>query len=187
MRLCASCGVMLTVRVFPSGKRESAGLFARRRHCSLSCGARRPMPTEKRCASCAETKPLGEFGRRRDGRPRGACRPCESRYQQTRDINRVRTIRRDAQHRARRDPLRRPKILAIQRRYGRHEPAPYLRLDPCSYCSGVGGEIDHIVPIASGGGDGWNNLTGACRHCNAAKSDMPMLMWLGRRLMAHAR
>ena len=44
-----------------------------------------------------------------------------------------------------------------------------LRRDPCAYCGGRGGDVDHITPQAHGGSDNWVNLTGACRGCNSAK------------------
>ena len=44
-----------------------------------------------------------------------------------------------------------------------------LRRDPCAYCGGRGGDVDHITAQAHGGPDNWHNLTGACRRCNSAK------------------
>lgn len=47
-----------------------------------------------------------------------------------------------------------------------------LKYDPCSYCFGPGGTVDHIEPrklrtgIARGD---WYNKTGACRECNRKK------------------
>ena len=42
----------------------------------------------------------------------------------------------------------------------------------CRYCRSKDGEltIDHVVPVALGGGDGPENLVAACRDCNAGKS-----------------
>jgi len=37
--------------------------------------------TEKICPRCSNTKPIAEFGTRPNGRPKGYCKPCESRYQ----------------------------------------------------------------------------------------------------------
>jgi hypothetical protein len=51
-----------------------------------------------------------------------------------------------------------------------------LRRDPCSYCFGVGGTIDHIIP-RSIGDDGWWNLTGACERCNGKKGTNPALQF----------
>jgi predicted nucleic acid-binding Zn ribbon protein len=62
-------------------------------------------------------------------------------------------------------------------------PADYaalLRRDPCSYCGGAGGGIDHIVARAREGADGWENLTGTCGRCNSSKCDRPLLEHLLR-------
>lgn len=56
-----------------------------------------------------------------------------------------------------------------------------LMNDPCSYCNGPGGEIDHIVPVSKGGETVWDNLTAACRNCNAQKRDMSLLTFLLKR------
>lgn len=50
--------------------------------------------------------------------------------------------------------------------------------DPCSYCGGVGGTLDHVVALADGGRHSEENLAGACRSCNARKSDFGLLQWL---------
>jgi 5-methylcytosine-specific restriction endonuclease McrA len=56
--------------------------------------------------------------------------------------------------------------------------AAHLRNDPCAYCGGAGGEVDHIVPVAAGGTSGFENLIGACRRCNAQKHTVPLLSFL---------
>lgn len=53
-----------------------------------------------------------------------------------------------------------------------------LRADPCAYCAGAGGTLDHIHPIAYGGADSWENLTGACQTCNGAKGARLLLRFL---------
>jgi hypothetical protein len=61
-----------------------------------------------------------------------------------------------------------------------------LRADPCAYCGGPGGTIDHIVPI---GGDGEKspvaNCTGACENCNHRKSHKPLLRFLLEQAWQH--
>ncbi len=47
-----------------------------------------------------------------------------------------------------------------------------LRADPCAYCFGAGGTVDHILPrpVLSGDERGhWTNLTAACVECNHQK------------------
>lgn len=57
--------------------------------------------------------------------------------------------------------------------------AALLRSDPCSYCGAAeSGEVDHIAPLHRGGGDRWNNLTAACRSCNASKMQRSVLVYL---------
>jgi 5-methylcytosine-specific restriction endonuclease McrA len=45
----------------------------------------------------------------------------------------------------------------------------------CYYCRGKFGNltIDHIVPIASGGGHTLDNIVFACHACNSKKRDLP--------------
>lgn len=53
-----------------------------------------------------------------------------------------------------------------------------LRRDPCCYCGGPTQEIDHIVPVKSGGTAEWTNLTGACAGCNRSKGAKSLLLFL---------
>lgn len=57
----------------------------------------------------------------------------------------------------------------------------YARLlvnDPCSYCGGPAGTIDHIEP---GDNNEWDNLTAACHSCNSRKRTRPLLVFLALR------
>lgn len=61
--------------------------------------------------------------------------------------------------------------------------ARVIRRDPCSYCGGPGGTLDHIEPRARrargiGGVHSWTNFTGACGACNSSKSARGMLGYL---------
>lgn len=47
--------------------------------------------------------------------------------------------------------------------------------DPCSYCGGQGGVIEHIT---SGENGYWWNLTGACGSCNARKRSRTLIEFL---------
>jgi len=53
-----------------------------------------------------------------------------------------------------------------------------LRGDPCAYCGGPGGTLDHIEPTAEGGANRMANLTGACDRCNQAKGTTSLLAFL---------
>jgi hypothetical protein len=41
--------------------------------------------------------------------------------------------------------------------------------DPCRYCGGRAGNVDHYFPVAKGGSDMWTNLGPACAGCNRSK------------------
>ena len=61
-----------------------------------------------------------------------------------------------------------------------------LKVGLCAYCGSTGDatkrqngfDIDHVVPVAAGGGNEPSNLTLACIQCNASKSDaLPTGRW----------
>jgi len=53
----------------------------------------------------------------------------------------------------------------------------------CSYCGDTGGpfEIDHMTPVSQGGSNDLDNLTVACKPCNASKAGRALEDWEGRR------
>lgn len=53
-----------------------------------------------------------------------------------------------------------------------------IRRDACVYCGESADTIDHIEPIAKGGGVQWDNLAPACRPCNSGKKDRALLAHL---------
>ena len=56
-----------------------------------------------------------------------------------------------------------------------------VRADPCAWCGGAGGAVDHIAPQSRcrpGRRKSWTNLTGACADCNGRRGDAPVLQWL---------
>jgi 5-methylcytosine-specific restriction endonuclease McrA len=98
---------------------------------------------------------------------------------------------READRARSRDPNRR----AYAREYGRNaarrrrlgvdaEASAYAELvlsDPCAYCDAPANHADHIVPVARGGVNAWDNLTGACASCNFRKATSDLLPFLLRR------
>lgn len=90
------------------------------------------------------------------------------------------------------DNLERSRELARKhqaaRRLGKNaeaiEYSALLANDPCSYCGARENiTIDHIVPVAEGGGNTADNLTAACYSCNSRKrtrSALRFLMEVGR-------
>jgi hypothetical protein len=57
-----------------------------------------------------------------------------------------------------------------------------LKADPCVYCGGRGGILDHIVARHWGGPDDWANYAGICRSCNSSKGIKTLLAFLGWQL-----
>jgi 5-methylcytosine-specific restriction endonuclease McrA len=60
--------------------------------------------------------------------------------------------------------------------------AAVLRADPCAYCGGTGGALDHIVAVERGGANDWTNVTATCRSCNSRKHTHSLLKALLRAL-----
>jgi len=61
-----------------------------------------------------------------------------------------------------------------------------LRHDPCMTCGGFSKtgdvqDVDHIVPLKSGGEDRWTNMAAACSSCNRGRRDTPLLLYMLRR------
>lgn len=57
-----------------------------------------------------------------------------------------------------------------------------LMADPCAYCGASAECLDHITPMASGGGHDWQNITATCTSCNNAKGGRSLLAFLGARV-----
>lgn len=53
-----------------------------------------------------------------------------------------------------------------------------LKGNDCYYCKSKADQIDHVIPLVSGGTDDITNLVPACRSCNSSKQDMPLAEWL---------
>lgn len=84
------------------------------------------------------------------------------------------------------DPERHRLAVALRRARGARPTgedfvyAAVVRRDPCSYCGGPGGTMDHIMAVRDGGTSEWMNQTGACRSCNSRKKRLPLLFALHR-------
>ena len=81
----------------------------------------------------------------------------------------VRERNRQQQHHRQRQTRRRQDV---------REYAVILMGDPCCYCGKPMQVLDHIEPIALGGLHDPDNLTAACRSCNAKKRSMTLLGFL---------
>lgn len=59
-----------------------------------------------------------------------------------------------------------------------NEYARIVDRDPCAYCGGPSGEIEHIVPLSRGGANASHNITAACQSCNRKKHAKSLLLFL---------
>ncbi len=157
----------------------------------------------KRCTKCQEQKPLHGFSpatRAKDGH-NSWCRACCSARERERrlaDPERARKLDKKHYEAKKQTPgFLEAKRLSSRARSAAGERAgewhrqrfgkdlePYIQAllqDPCSYCGGVSTTIDHIVPVADGGSDDWENLTPACFSCNRRKWDRSLLLFLAHR------
>lgn len=54
-----------------------------------------------------------------------------------------------------------------------------LLKDPCPYCLGPGGTIDHVTPMSMGGAKGsMRNWSGACEACNVRRGSRGLIYFL---------
>lgn len=138
------------------------------------------------CTKCGVAKDVAEFSLRKSGRVEWHCKSCKAenarawaRANPERNRNRATAWNTANRDRANRRMLRkwherrRVPFTAAGWAY-----AEVLRHDPCAYCGSVAGEVDHIVPVAGGGDGDWENLTAACRSCNARKNAQSLLGFL---------
>lgn len=73
---------------------------------------------------------------------------------------------------------------ALDREPTKAEIGAYKRAlvaDVCSYCGGPAEMLEHIDAKSRGGGNEWDNLTGACHSCNWKKKSQSLLGFLGSR------
>lgn len=146
------------------------------------------------CKRCKRDKAERDFDRRGTGQLYAWCRDCfnerrRERYaagdpklvargRKTPEMNRL-TSRRYRQRHP--DRVRLAVRLQLAARRGVPSSRDDVRIlldDPCAYCGGPGGSLDHIVPLSDGGGGEWENLAGVCRSCNSRKHTRSLLTFL---------
>lgn len=69
---------------------------------------------------------------------------------------------------------------------------PVLRRDPCVYCGGEGGTVEHVTPRSffkrkfphawGKSADHWSNLASACVVCNSERQNKGLLLYLLERI-----
>lgn len=171
--------------------------------------ANRPEPTRKivqvingrkECTACGVVQPLESFHRQASG-PGGrrtVCKSCRKRAHR----DNPEPARQSAKRRRERRPnymaewrAANPDLIAAAhfRRQSRLKGQSWgftndyiakllaaLKAQPCAYCGGPGGEVDHIVPVARGGLHHPQNFVPACRLCNVKKNDKLLEEWAER-------
>lgn len=73
---------------------------------------------------------------------------------------------------------------AETRRQSRRQTVSAYKGLICSYCGDEAESIDHIVPVAEGGGNDPLNLVPACQSCNSSKGTKSLLEFLLERRAA---
>lgn len=81
-----------------------------------------------------------------------------------------------------------------KRHPGAYKYSQILRNDPCVWCGGDAGTIEHITPRSKMrkvshqeegmGRDNWQNLASSCKRCNRSRGSMGMIRWI---LMRHGQ
>jgi hypothetical protein len=147
--------------------------------------------TERTCPRCRLTKPAAEFSRSNSTKSglQIYCKPC---HVKVNAANAEKAKARYARYRAKKGTKKQRAWRHRNPKQGRKKDAetkeyvPIILADPCSYCGaplelGFHGTVDHIEPREEGGDDHWTNMTPACKRCNSAKRDRPLLLFLARR------
>lgn len=72
-----------------------------------------------------------------------------------------------------------------------------IKEDPCVYCGGAGGTVEHIVPQShpawrrrnprDTGPHHWSNMAMSCRSCNSRKSGKGLLVFLIKEWLRHGQ
>src|SRR6185437_439241 len=68
----------------------------------------------------------------------------------------------------------------LSRHRNQGKPEAWNRDDHCPWCRGtiVEPTIEHVIPKSRGGTDAIRNTVWACRECNEARSNTPVIVWL---------
>lgn len=191
MKTCTKCHESKSLDEF---NREAKGKEGRKAACR-PCDRRRradcarrnaaraelpPVPAEKRCYDCKETKPGAEFNRdraRKDGL-RSVCRPCQNH-------RRTEHARGHPEQQRASNRRRRARLASVN-----SEPYDLLALEifgawpgRCSHCrrpfdydahwpeSPLARTVDHVLPISLGGDDIEANVILACGECNVSRGN----------------
>ncbi len=130
----------------------------------------------KRCNECLQTKPLDKdnfarYSNKRNGSIkvgfRNICKICMN--------NRVANHDRENPEMVKERQKKRKKLFELAGNLPTKIELRKIRVslsDKCNYCGNNlfgGGDLDHKIPLSKGGTNDFQNLTYACRQCNADK------------------
>lgn len=133
----------------------------------LSKHLRKPYTPEE--AHASQRKSSRDWARRwRQANPDEARRV---RREQMRSYDSAYRRRWNTYNRALRSQVSPPDALSI-------EYLSIIKNDPCSYCGAAFQEADHIVPLAGGGTNAWDNFTASCTTCNRVKNARSLLHFM---------
>ncbi len=185
---CARCDELKPASEFGPAIAHADGLESSCRSCR---NAYRPIaitvPTEKRCSVCQEVKPAGDFyltDKSRDGLY-SRCKPCHNqrayagqRLYKAQNIEQIRKWNNrwrrkhpeQGQRNGNKRRARKKNVLVsdFTREQWLTMKAAYRGC--CAYCGKKSRlTIDHVIPLARGGGHTASNIVPACKTCNSKK------------------
>lgn len=143
----------------------------------------------KICTHCTTWLPLAKFSAHQDSPngKRNICNTCSGRYayktQRLRIIANVRAYQKKypEKHKMRKRAAERKRHGKIV--VGKVTTKEYRQVfldfsHRCAYCGVHADTADHVQPLSKGGEHAATNLVPACKSCNFAKHDKPLMKWL---------
>lgn len=183
MKTCTSCKETKEVSEFPKSKQCKSGIFP---HCKTCNTARSTAWAKAHPERYRETQRLVQAEYRAKHPEKIAAK-----YKRWRDSHiesareRVRLwIAADPQRDVAKKHRRRARLKGSGGDFTSSE-ARELRasyLGRCVYCfEATKTELDHVIPVASGGSSDINNIAPACSHCNRSKGSKSLLQFMMRK------
>jgi 5-methylcytosine-specific restriction endonuclease McrA len=142
---------------------------------------------KRQCSACIYDKSRADDGAGRRERARAYYERNKQRVREAIYARRHATPKAIATHRGRRAAA------IAERADGTLTPsairALFAAAKTCAYCvapmTSAGKTLDHVVPLARGGGHAATNVLVCCRACNTAKNALPFDTWVERLRQRH--
>lgn len=180
LKPCARCGQVLPVESFYRRTDRPGGYLAYCKPCMLVRQRQRYVPKERSRQSPKQRKEGKRAAHRKwYSANRERILELERAKRQLQPEVYAATQRR---YRDKNPQQRNDRLRHIARELDGKEYLVILANDPCSYCGESSDTVDHIRPRNDRVDHHWTNLTAACRSCNGAKRDKPLLAYLDMRL-----